>query len=89
MNRRVLIISGSSEIVVIFVLATATITTYANSLTYSFHYDDFHGIINNPTVRDLRNVSLFFTDPFDRLHGRYPPITTKVPTQYQVGPKDF
>ena len=55
--------SGCSKIVAIFVLVTATIATYANSLANSFHYDDFHGIVNNPIIRDLRNISLYFTDP--------------------------
>ncbi|MDZ4341712.1 MAG: tetratricopeptide repeat protein, partial [Candidatus Binatia bacterium] len=28
-----------------------------------FHYDDLHGIVYNPAIRDLRNTIAFFTDP--------------------------
>ena len=34
----------------------------ANSVGGSFHYDDLHSILNNPNIRDLANVSAFFTD---------------------------
>ena len=35
---------------------------YANSLEGSFHYDDFHSIVDNPGVRDLDQVGRFFHD---------------------------
>ena len=36
---------------------------YANSLSGSFHYDDFHSIVDNPHIRTLRNAPAFFIDP--------------------------
>jgi len=34
---------------------------YANGLHGPFHYDDHHGIVDNPYLRDLGNVPAFFT----------------------------
>jgi len=36
---------------------------YANSLGNSFHYDDTHSLVDNPSVRTLGNVARFFVDP--------------------------
>lgn len=36
---------------------------YANSLQGSFHYDDFHSLVDNPHVRSGANVGRFFIDP--------------------------
>lgn len=52
-----------SRAISILFLTGATAVTYANSLTNSFHYDDFHGIVRNPIIRDLRNIVFYFTDP--------------------------
>ncbi len=35
---------------------------YANSLSDSFHFDDFHTVVDNPAVRSLRNLPRIFTD---------------------------
>ena len=45
-------------------LATlAIVATYGNSLSNSFHYDDFHSIVENPHIRALENIPAFFSDP--------------------------
>jgi tetratricopeptide (TPR) repeat protein len=45
-------------------LATlAIVATYGNSLSNSFHYDDFHSIVENPHIRALENIPMFFWDP--------------------------
>jgi len=36
---------------------------YANSLQGSFHYDDFHSLVDNPHVRSGANIGRFFLDP--------------------------
>lgn len=36
---------------------------YANSLQGSFHYDDFHSLVDNPHVRSGTNIGHFFLDP--------------------------
>ena len=41
----------------------AIVATYGNSFSNSFHYDDFHSIVENPHIRDLENIPAFFRDP--------------------------
>ena len=36
---------------------------YLNSFQGSFHYDDYHSIRDNPSIRMLANATDFFTDP--------------------------
>jgi tetratricopeptide (TPR) repeat protein len=45
------------------VLLAAGLLCYANSLSGSFHYDDFHSLVDNPHIRTLKNLPAFFTDP--------------------------
>lgn len=45
------------------VLLLAISVAYANSFTGSFHFDDLHQIVENPNLRDIRNLPLFFTSP--------------------------
>lgn len=44
-------------------LVLAVCAVYANSLTGSFHYDDFHSLVLNPHIRDWHQLANFFTDP--------------------------
>jgi tetratricopeptide (TPR) repeat protein len=37
-------------------------TVYSNSFHNSFHFDDFHTIVENPYIRNLSNLPRFFTD---------------------------
>jgi tetratricopeptide (TPR) repeat protein len=43
-------------------LLLAVLASYANSFENSFHFDDFHTIVENPAIRSLHNVPRFFTD---------------------------
>ena len=43
-------------------LFVAILAAYANHFHNGFHFDDGHAIINNASVRDLRNIPLFFRD---------------------------
>ena len=43
--------------------ALAIVATYGNSFSNSFHYDDFHSIVENPHIRVLGNIPAFFSDP--------------------------
>ena len=36
---------------------------YQASFENSFHYDDIHSIVDNPHIRELANIPLFFVDP--------------------------
>jgi protein O-mannosyl-transferase len=42
-------------------LALVTLA-YSNHFHNSFHFDDYHAIVNNPHIRDLHDVGGFFTD---------------------------
>jgi hypothetical protein len=43
-------------------LLAAVLATYSNHFQNSFHFDDFHSITDNPSIRDLHNVLRFFSD---------------------------
>jgi len=43
-------------------LALAVWGVYANHFHNEFHFDDFHSVVNNPSVRELRNIPRFFVD---------------------------
>ncbi|MBT5964817.1 MAG: tetratricopeptide repeat protein [Gemmatimonadetes bacterium] len=42
-------------------LVAAVILTYGNSLGGAFHYDDFHSLVNNTSIRDVETIPSFFT----------------------------
>src|SRR6202043_3502361 len=43
-------------------LLVAILAAYANHFHNGFHFDDGHTIVNNASIRDLRNIPLFFRD---------------------------
>src|SRR5881394_3901057 len=43
-------------------LLGALLAAYANHFHNSFHFDDAHTVVNNASIRALRNVPLFFRD---------------------------
>ena len=43
-------------------LLVAIFAAYANHFHNSFHMDDGHTIVNNASIRELRNIPLFFRD---------------------------
>jgi len=45
------------------VLLVLCVLLYANSLGGSFHYDDFHSLVDNAHLRDGANIASFFVDP--------------------------
>lgn len=44
-------------------LCAWVVLLYAGSLDNSFHYDDTHSLVDNPSVRSLTNLGRFFVDP--------------------------
>ena len=44
-------------------LALLALGVYANSLGNSFHYDDSHAIVGNPSIRSLANLPRVLVDP--------------------------
>jgi tetratricopeptide (TPR) repeat protein len=47
----------------LIILSALGFLVYANALTNGFHFDDYEGILQNESLRDLRNIPAFFTDP--------------------------
>jgi Flp pilus assembly protein TadD len=43
-------------------IALLAFSTYANALGGSFHFDDAHAVVENPSIRSLGNVGRFFVD---------------------------
>jgi tetratricopeptide (TPR) repeat protein len=71
-------------------LLLAILATYANHFHNSFHFDDWHTIVNNTSIRELRNVPLFFRDattfsavPSTRSYR--PLVSTLLAIDYQLG----
>ena len=46
----------------ISVMLLLTLVTYLNHFNNTFHFDDFHTIVNNANIRTLKNTPRFFTD---------------------------
>ena len=44
------------------VLFLAVFAAYSNHFQNSFHFDDFHTVVDNPAIRSLSNLPKFFTD---------------------------
>jgi Flp pilus assembly protein TadD len=62
-HRQLRIIRNHPAFAALFLLAAAGLIAYGNALPNSFHFDDIVGIVRNPTLRDLRNIPAYFTDP--------------------------
>src|SRR5438552_9261413 len=43
-------------------LLVAILAAYANHFHNGFHFDDQHTIVNNASIRELRNIPVFFRD---------------------------
>ncbi len=52
----------SKQILLLAILMAAVAAAYANHFGNSFHFDDSHTIQDNPYIRSLKNLPLFFTD---------------------------
>jgi protein O-mannosyl-transferase len=70
-------------------LVVVILSAYANHFHNSFHFDDGHAIINNASIRDLRNLPLFFRDAttFSALPSNQsyrPLVSTLVAVDYQL-----
>jgi protein O-mannosyl-transferase len=64
--------------------------TYANSFHNGFHFDDFHTVVDNPAIRELRNIPRFFTDattfsvlPTNRTYRPF--VSTSLAIDYAFG----
>ncbi len=59
-------------------LILVVLTIYSNSVQNSFHFDDYHSIVENPYIRYPENIPSFFTSPemfsVDRNARMYRPL---------------
>jgi tetratricopeptide (TPR) repeat protein len=63
---------------------------YAPALQNDFHFDDFHTVTDNPSIRSLRNIPRFFTDattfsvlPPNRTYRPF--VSTSLALDYALG----
>ncbi len=71
-------------------LLIALVAAYANHFQNSFHFDDAHTIVNNASIRELRNIPLFFRDAttFSSLPSNQsyrPVVSTLLAIDYGLG----
>ena len=71
-------------------LLITLLTAYANHFHNSFHFDDAHTIVNNASIRELRNIPLFFRDAttFSSLPSNQsyrPLVSTLLAIDYRLG----
>ena len=58
-----LMTQAKSNLVCIAVITASVLITHHQSLGNGFHYDDGHGIVRNPHIRSLANLTTFFSNP--------------------------
>ena len=73
--------------VVLLIVLTAA---YANHFENEFHFDDFHTIVNNVHIRDIKNIPQYFSDPTmfsvsPNHYGLRPLVTTSLAIDYWLG----
>jgi tetratricopeptide (TPR) repeat protein len=68
----------------------AVFAAYANHFHNTFHFDDFHTVVDNPSIRSLGNIPRFFTDattfsvlPANRTYR--PIVSTMLALDYALG----
>src|SRR4029077_12881511 len=71
-------------------LLAALLAAYANHFHNSFHFDDAHTIVNNASIREMRNIPLFFCDAttFSSLPSNQsyrPLVSTLLAIDYRLG----
>jgi protein O-mannosyl-transferase len=74
----------------IVLLSGCVLAAYGNHFHNSFHFDDSHTIVDNPSIRSLRNFPRFFTDSrtFSVLPSNRswrPLVTASLAIDYRMG----
>ena len=82
--------SGKRVLQLACLAAIAVFAAYANHFHNSFHFDDFHAVVNNVYIRNLHNIPLFFKDartasvlPANQAYR--PILVTSLAIDYQLG----
>ena len=50
-------------VVAVIFITIVVMVTHNSSIEGGFHFDDDHSIVENPHIRSLENIPIFFTDP--------------------------
>src|SRR6202011_5179210 len=71
-------------------LLVTLLAAYSNHFHNSFHFDDAHTIVNNASIRELRNIPMFFRDAttFSSLPSNQsyrPLVSTLLAIDYRLG----
>lgn len=61
-NHRMNYPSKKKTIYFFIIMMVITTITYLNHFDNSFHFDDSHAIVQNPSIRSLKNIPYFFKD---------------------------
>jgi tetratricopeptide (TPR) repeat protein len=81
-NRNILLIAAGG--------LALLIVAYSNHFYNGFHFDDFHAVVNNVFIRDIKNIPAYFVDPkmfsADPAHwGLRSLVTTTLAIDYWLG----
>ena len=84
--------TAQNKIILKLAIALLVILTaaYANHFENEFHFDDFHTIVNNVHIRDIKNIPQYFSDPTmfsvsPNHYGLRPLVTTSLAIDYWLG----
>src|SRR5213592_2928465 len=71
-------------------LAVALLAAYSNHFGNGFHFDDAHTVENNASIREVRNIPMFFRDAttFSSLPSNQsyrPLVSTLLAIDYRLG----
>jgi tetratricopeptide (TPR) repeat protein len=74
----------------IALMLLVTLITYSNHFLNAFHFDDSHSVQNNPWIRNINNVPLFFKDGttssvLPQNQSYRPVVTTSLAFDYWLG----
>lgn len=77
-------------IIFALLVVIALLFAYANHFDNTFHFDDAHTVVDNVSIRNLKNIPRYFTDPkmfsSDPQHwGLRPLVTTTLAIDYALG----
>lgn len=65
-------------ILIALIMFAGLLATYWNHFDNTFHFDDFHTIVNNPYVKSTENIPGFFTD-YTKMQSTRPVVKTYRP----------
>jgi tetratricopeptide (TPR) repeat protein len=81
---------GGGSLLLLLAMLAVVGGVYSNHFQNGFHFDDWHTVTQNPYIRDLRNMPLFFADartmsvlPANQVYR--PVVTASLAIDYWIG----